>query len=466
MIESDPPRRAPAGRQAGSQALERFVDDPVGFVATHLGEHLWSRQREIALAVRDHRRVAVPSCHDAGKSFLAARLAAWWIACRPAGTAFVVTSAPTFAQVRAILWREIAVAHAKGGLPGRLNRTEWWRDGKLVGFGRKPGDHDPTGFQGIHARHVMVVFDEACGIPQPLWDAADTLIANAHGRMFAIGNPDDPTGAFARVCLPGSGWRVLRIDAFETPNLSGEVIPEGLADLLVSPTWVDEKRIAWGEESPLWLAKVRGLFPEAGGDGVVAPAAVRAAHERELSDGAPARLGVDVARFGRDRTVLALRRGDRVRIAATLEGTDLMRTTGEVAALLRAEAGIVAVVDEIGLGAGVVDRLAEQGLAVRGVNVARAARNRDRFVDLRAELFWGLRDRFLAGEIDLDPADDELARQLVALTWGVDSRGRIRVESKERMRRRGLPSPDRADAVALAFAPEPPEPTGFFHIGG
>ena len=113
-------RRRTADRLAG------YTDDPVGFIEEALGHTLWSKQRAIAEAVRNHRHVAVPSCHDSGKSFIAARIAAWWLASRPVGEAFVVTTAPTLTQVRAILWREIARAHRAGRLPGRLNQTEWY----------------------------------------------------------------------------------------------------------------------------------------------------------------------------------------------------------------------------------------------------------------------------------------------------------------------------------------------------
>ena len=452
--------------RSDNKEFSHWADDPVAFIKDCLKETLWSRQAAIAQHLALHRRVAVPSCHDAGKSYLASRLVAWWIATRPLGDGFVVTSAPTFAQVRAILWREIRAAHRKGKLPGTLNRTEWWVNGTLVAFGRKPADDDMTGFQGIHAKNVLVVFDEACGIPQPLWDAAETLIANADSKLFAIGNPDDPTSAFARVCRPGSGWEVMPIDAFETPNLSGEVVPVGLSDLLISAEWVADKARQWGVSSALYLAKVRGQFPEVGGDGLLSPASVRAAMTRRWVPSTPVRIGVDVARFGRDRSVLALRRGPAVEILEVLEGADTMRVAGAVAAALRENPGASAIVDEIGLGAGVLDRLREQGLPVFGVNVARPPQERERFINRRAELWWALRDRFLEGEIILDLAAADLAAELTSLRWSVDSRGRITIESKEAIRRRGEASPDLADAVMLAFAEPDAVKAPFFYIGG
>jgi hypothetical protein len=247
----------------------RYVSDPVGWVRDVLGEHLWSKQREVIESVRDHRHTAVPSAHDTGKSFVASRAVAWWLSVHPPGTAFVVTTAPTFHQVRAILWREINRAHAAGHLRGETNQTEWWQDGELVAFGRKPADYDESAFQGIHARYVLIVLDEAGGIPEQLYTAAETLATNEHSRILAIGNPDSPLTMFKRVCDLDL-WNVIPINGLESPNFTTEFEDEGvpaeqvefLRDVLVSPTWVNERRDEWGDSSNLWQAKVLGQFPD------------------------------------------------------------------------------------------------------------------------------------------------------------------------------------------------------------
>lgn len=439
--------------EAERRATFRYADDPCGFVHNVLREFLWSRQRQIAEAVRDHRRVAVPSCHGAGKSFLASRVTAWWLGTNPPGDAFVVTSAPTFNQVRAILWREINRAHKRGGLPGHTNQTEWHIDGELVAFGRKPQDMDMTGFQGIHARRVLVILDEACGIPKTLWDAAETLVTNDESRLFAIGNPDDPSSEFARKCAPGSGFKVIPISAFDTPNLTGEAIPEGLRPLLVGATWVEEMAANWGRESPLYTAKILGEFPDLSDDTLIPMSWLKRAVNREGTvPGDPVALGCDIARYGTDETVIIERRGDVARLAQTHRGRDLMETTGHIARLLRDTGASVANVDDAGLGGGVTDRLKEQRLPVRPINVGAAAQEPDKYVNLRAEVFWNLRERFREGTISL-PEDDTLLTQLGAIRYRIDSRGRVVIESKDEMKKRGLPSPDRADALALAFAP-------------
>jgi hypothetical protein len=204
-----------AAREFEPTPVSPHLANPVGWVEGRLGEFLWRKQREIAASVRDNRRTAVKSCHNAGKSFLASRIATWWLDAHPPGEAIVVSTAPTYKQVHAILWEEIRGAARKAAgrgdpLPGRVLQSDEWKlgDGTLIGFGRKPADTDEHGFQGIHRRYVLVILDEACGIPTQLWTAVEAITTNADCRILAIGNPDDPSTEFANVCKPGSGWSV------------------------------------------------------------------------------------------------------------------------------------------------------------------------------------------------------------------------------------------------------------------
>lgn len=442
---------------------ERYAAEPVAWVRERLEEEIWSKQREIIESVRDHRRTAVHSCHESGKSWLAARIAAWWIETHKPGEAFVVTTAPTGAQVKAILWREIGRAHARADMDGRCNQTEWWMkmpagNEEMVAYGRKPDEFDPAAFQGIHARYVLVIFDEAAGIPQSLWEAGDTLIANEGSAFLAIGNPDHAESEFAQVCKPGSDWNVIGIDAFQTPNFTDETISDELSEVLIGTTWVEEKRRAWGEENPLWLAKIRGEFPDKSTDGLIPISWVKNAQQRELDPSKPNRLGMDVGAGG-DMNVIAHRRGPHVRVVLADQQPDTMKSCGNMIRMLGETKATEVRVDVIGIGKGVVDRGREQGKPVEGVNVSKPASDTEAYINLRAEGYWALRDRFQAGDIDIDVDDDDLAAQLCALRFKVTSAGKVQIESKDEMRRRGLSSPDRADAVMLAFV-EIPKPKG------
>lgn len=439
----------------------KFTEDPAGFARVILREHLWSKQREIAESVRDNRRTSVPSCHDAGKSFLAARIACWWLTTNPIGDAFVVTSAPTAVQVKVILWREINRAHRRGNLPGKVNQLEWFMGGELVGFGRKPSDVDMTGFQGIHARKVLVIFDEACGIPKLLWDAADTLITNDESRFLAIGNPDDPSSHFATVSKPGSGWNTISIDAMETPNLTGEEVPDALRPLLIGKTWIEEKRKSWGEDSPLYIAKVRGQFPEIADDALISAVWVREAVDRDLPDEGDNELGVDVARYGNDESVVAHRKGGRARLYRTSRNRATTHLVGMVVSAIRDTGATRVKIDDIGVGGGVTDRLQElrregvHNAEIVPINVGGSVTSeklKPVFFNLRAELHWMMRERFRTGTIDIE-ADEDLQGQAVAMKYELKSNGQIQIESKDDMKDRKLPSPDRFEALMLAFAP-------------
>ncbi|MFI7448089.1 hypothetical protein ACIBQX_11375 [Nonomuraea sp. NPDC049714] len=433
-----------------------YLNDPVGWVHDRLGGHLWSKQRDIALSVVGHRRTAVKSCHNAGKSFLAAQIACWWIDVHPPGEAFIVSTAPTYAQVHAILWEEIRKAAknpAGDPLPGRVLQSDEWKldDGTLVGWGRKPADQDQHGFQGIHRRYVLVILDEACGIPEQLWTAVEAITTGADCRILAIGNPDDPNTEFGNVCKPGSGWNTIRISGFDTPNFTDEPFPEKLRPLMLSPEWVEDKRKRWGETSPRYVSKVLGDFPEVGDDTLISPRWIEAARQRTLEPGPVNVLGVDVARFGSDRSILCLARGPIARIIGDFSHARTTETTGKVIAAKREHHVQEIRVDGVGVGSGVVDELLEAGHDVLDMQSGAGAMDREHYANARAEWWWGLRERFEAGDIDLDPEDDELASQLGTLKYKFTARGQVLIESKDDMKKRGLPSPDRADSVMLAY---------------
>jgi hypothetical protein len=431
---------------------------------------------DIVHSVRDNRYTAVKSCHGIGKSHIAARLVAWWIESHPPGEARVVTTAPTSAQVQAVLWHYINQVHSKGRLSGRTNQLQWYLllHGKehLVAMGRKPPDYGADAFQGIHARYVLVIFDEADGVPPALWNSGTSLISNEESRFLAIGNPVDPASEFAEVCKPGSGWEVIKIDAFSSPNFTDEPVPEAVAKELISPLYVEELRRKWGEDHPEYVSRVLAEFPRVSEHGLIPYAWIQAAMDRTLKRTGPRQLGVDVGAGG-DATTIADREGSVVRIILKDHNPDTMITTGNVQAAIRDTGAEVAKVDMIGIGQGVVDRSAEiagdrgessatrdVAAKVRGIKVSHAAQNRETYFNLRAEAYWALRERFQDGTIDIDPKDVDLAAQLADLRYKRTSTGKFQIETKDEMRKRGRPSPDEADAVMLAFLPEEEEQTG------
>lgn len=494
-----------------------------------LGETFWSAQREIADSLRDHRYTAVQSCHDSGKSYIASRAAAHWIDTHPDGDAFVVSTAPTAAQVYAILWREISKAHRKGGLPGRIINSgypQWKIDGELRGYGRKPADYEESAFQGIHDKYVLVIVDEACGIDANLWNAIDALVTNEYARVLAIGNPDDPGSHFAQLCKHDSGWNVIRIDGLRTPGMTKtrvdnthcpickgkprllrrlmreegityttEVIPPDLYDFLISPLWIEERLHRWvGPPSPgqnlarkaalssLFTAKVRGLFPESGTEGVIPLGWIQRAVDRWqdwVDAGSPERpgrqvLGVDVAGEGEDENAIYKRQGDaplEIWRAASID-------TVELAAVVRAKANgahASAVVDVTGIGAGVADQLRhlDDPLPVLAFVAAARTDRTDaggefRFRNVRSAAWWHLREMLdpRTNPTLMLPNDELLIGDLVAPRWQVYAGGIIGIEPKDSIRKRLGRSTDTGDACVQAHWVDAGPVDGSYGSGG
>jgi hypothetical protein len=448
----------------------RYARNPVGWARVRLGEYLWSKQVEVAKSLVRNSRVAVRSCHDTGKSHVASRLVAWWLDTHPVGSAFAVTTAPTAPQVEAILWREINTAHVKGKLPGRITggSIPKWKapSGELLGYGRKPQDlkseeEAMQAFQGIHARYVLVILDEACGIPTWLWNAVETIATNQFARVLAIGNPDNPDSHFKECFFPGSGWARHKIAAVDTPAWTGEKVHGGLLNDLISPDWVDRAAKDWGIASPIYRSKVDAEFSEVSEDTLFTPSLLMMGQAIDLSYRAIdhiGQFGLDVARGGTNETACYRNRGGYCRLEFAHHAKSTMATAGRMREAMESTFGFVPThIDVIGVGGGVYDRMKEQDLPVAEFRSNEKPLDEKRFTDRRSELFWGIRMGLERGEIDLPPdgEDDKLIAQLGVMKFEYTSTGKIKVESKEDMAERGHPSPDRADAFMHSFARYP-----------
>lgn len=442
-----------------AKGYDLYTDDPVGFITDILDEKPWSIQSTIAEAVRDHPQVAVPSCFGSGKDWIAARLVCWWVS--TGGIA--VTTADTYRQVRDILWRELRKAHQRGGLPGNIPAVEsrWEIPGTgAFAIGVKPEDTNPEGLQGIHGRRVLVVIDEANGVGVDLWDAAKGLVVNEDSRILAIGNPHEPQGPFHEACRSPI-WHVIHISVFDTPNFTGEPVPEKAQAELVSPFWLEQRRAEGLEGTPWWQAKVLGQFPDTASNAIVPLAWVEAARVRPHLPDAREWAGLDVARFGSDDSVLVEGSGNGPEQVAIVHGQDTMQVAGMGMAYLHRRRGSLAI-DVIGVGGGVVDRIREQHPPgqLLAVNVGESPdHDPDLLVNLRAQVWWDVRRQLDPNTSDeplsLARLDDltyqRLRAELTAPTYRMTSSGKVQVESKDEMKARGLPSPDVADAFCLAL---------------
>ena len=439
----------------------RWLEDPTAWARERGGTELWSGQRGILESVRDNPRTVVHSCNSAGKSHTAATAVEWWIDSHPPGEAMAVTTAPTGAQVKGILWKYINATHEARGLPGRVNQTEWHIGSQLVALGRKPADYAVAGFSGYHAPFMLVVVDEGSGVDVNIWDSLSTLTAGGHCRTLAIGNPDLATGPFHDACTrPDSGWKVFHIGRWHMPSHTGEKVSERASRVLMTQEWADDRLRAWGEDSAMYQSKVLGLFPRQGSQFAVVPhdAATACRHLDFPDDPTVVEAGVDLG-AGRDRTVLRERRGMKAGRVVEFRSSDPMATAGQIVITLR-EWGVRRVkVDSIGIGWTMVgllrERLRGEGIAVVPVNFGEGATkpNKDRFLNLRAEVWWTVGREYSRDRLwDLSSLDDDVIHELTAPEYSIlDSKGKVKVEPKDDVRKRLGVSPDQADALLLAF---------------
>jgi phage terminase large subunit len=431
-------------QQTAANDFTRYRDRPVAFVRDVLGAEPWQRQIEIMEAVAREPQVSVRSCNGAGKTLCAAWVVLWFLYTRPG--AIAVTTAPTANQVKNLLWRRMrdAFTSAKVALPGRCLtqlleiETNWYALGiatdKEVNF---QGPHSPSG--------VLFVGDEASGLKPWIFTAMEGGMTEPGAKMFLIGNPNAAAGYFYESQRKWEPQQRFHISAFDVP-----------AHVLV-PEWKVGMLKKHGKESPVYQVRVLGEFPPQGDDALISINWVEAAIAREMDEGEPCEMGVDIARYGGDESVAYVRRGPVVVGMTSWRGSDLMTSTGRIVALHRQHGTEAIKVDDIGMGGGVTDRLLEMGLPVVPVNVGESARDSESYANLRAELFFGLAERFKAGDISLPEEDSILLDQLTSLKFTYTSRGQLKLESKEDMRKRlgsngDWSSPDRGDSLALCFA--------------
>lgn len=450
----------------------KFIAEPKVFFSHFLGCQPWERQLEIVEAVRDNRVTSVRSCHASGKSWIAARIALWYLICYP--NSKVITTAPTARQMEGVLWREINDAYTRSNIPfgGECLKTKL--DIKAQWFAVGLSTTDPDKFQGYHAERLLVIPDESAGIPEAIWEGVRAITTSTNNRVLMIGNPTSLTGRFYNSHREPT-VRQMKISAFDTPNFlangltntdelreaieSGREIKE-VSPYLISPIAAYEMLQEYGPEHPAYVSRVLAEFPSQEENTLIPLNLIESAMEPEratkLGKGAVPTYGVDVARFGSDKTVIAHRWGNVVDSIDVYTKQDTMQTVGRVRQHILNTPGAEAYIDVIGVGAGVYDRLNElrnegnEWQRVFAVNVAERAEDPEKFFNKRAEIYWRLRKLFEAGEIAV-PHDKFLLNELATIQYRFVG-GKIRIEEKDEIKKRTGRSPDRADALMLAFA--------------
>lgn len=385
---------------------------------------------------------ATASGHGIGKSAQVAWIILWAMSTRPHLTG--VVTANTFPQLNTKTWREVALWHK------RAINHDWftWTSKKF--FHKEHPDtwfvspianseHNSESFAGQHGTHTLIIYDEASAIPNSIWEVSSG-VNDPRNMWFVYGNPTRNTGRF-RECFGRfkHQWNTRQVDSRSCKMPNKKVLQQD----------VDE----WGEDSDFVRVRIRGVFPRTGDTQFISSEVVEQAKHRtvEVNRGTPKVLGVDVARFGSDQTVIARRHGRKVEPMIKLRGLDTMQVAARVIEEINRVDPDVVFVDGVGLGAGVVDRLRQLGYPC--VEVISGAKpdeeNKEVCYNKRSEMWYRMREWLPGADL---PDDNELADDLCGIEYFFDAKHRIQMEKKSDMKKRGLNSPDCADALGLTFA--------------
>lgn len=442
--------------QSEKETLKEGIKfDPVLFHDRILcGPGLWEKQKEIMRSVVDNKKTTVKAGQGVGKTFTVSSIGLWWIASEE--NSILITTAPSGRQVKTLLWGEMRNAYYNSAMPlgGKIDLMQWKITEKWYAIGFSTDK--PVNVGGFHGERVMVIVDEASGMNDEIMDGLDGAVAGDQCRLLYTGNPLMPQGRFYD-SFKDPGFNKITISCMDHPNV---VRKKDLYPGMVSYDWVIDRGRRWGKNSAMYKARVLGEFPEGGTDQLIELSWVEEAHFRimKTNSSQPIEAGVDVSDGGKDETVFCVRQGPRVLyIEAWSPGKEkTMETVGRLVNLIKKWKVDVVKVDKIGVGAGVHTRLKELRPCkkVLGVNVGEAAYDTEAYQNRRDEIWYGLADRFNDGDIDLTRVKDnqECWSQITNIKKKVNSRGQQKAESKADMKRRQVDSPDRGDALALAFA--------------
>ena len=430
--------------------VEAYKDDPVRFVREMLGAEPFDYQQEFLEALaKGTRKMSVKSGHGTGKSTTASWAMLWFLLLRFPNK--VVVTAPTSSQLFDAMFAELK--RWINELPKELQQLLNVKSDRVELVSapaeafiscRTARAETPEALAGVHSDNVLLVVDESSGVPESVFEAAAGSMSGHNATTLMLSNPTRSSGTFFESHnRMADSWWTRTWSCIDSP--------------LVSDEFVDEMRMRYGEESNAFRVRVLGQWPLADDNTIIPFHLVEAAQHRDVENYEDAKIvwGLDVARFGNDATALCKRQGSVINEVRSWRGLDLMQTCGRVVAEYNAlppsKRPSEVLVDSIGLGSGVVDRLRELDLPVRGINVSESPSMGDTYMNLRSEL-WFKAKAFLEERGCKIPKDDQLLSELTSVRYSFTSSGKMKAESKDEMRKRGLGSPDLADAFCLCMA--------------
>ena len=448
----------------------KYLRDPAGFVRDCVideGDQPAPYQLEALEQLQERRRASVRGPHGLGKTAMGAWVILWFALTRDAGQDDwkIPTTASAWRQLAKFLWPEVhkwshRLRWDKIGREPFNERTELLdlslklRNGEAFAL----ASDNPAMIEGAHAKELLYIFDEAKEIPPETWDAAEGAFASGSCYALAISTPGEPNGRFYEIHKRAPGFEdwwvkhVTRDQAIEAGRMSGE--------------WAAARERQWGATSAVYQNRVAGEFASSAEDTVISLASVERSNQRWLehedkNDWEPLSVvGLDVGRGG-DFSVFARRHGRAIKELQRNHAADTMQVTGILVGILEGHPLVKAIVDVLGIGAGVVDRARENpacaarviAFVAGGATELKDEAGEMGFVNMRSAGWWNLRVLLNNDEIDLPP-DDNLIGDLTAPHWKPVSGGKIQVESKDDIKKRLGRSTDDGDAVMQAFFSE------------
>lgn len=443
---------------ASSEELVRlWRERPDVFVRDIFGVTPESWQDEALIGIATGDRVAIKSGHGVGKTAFLSWVILWWLLTRYPARAMV--TANTGDQLSDVLWGEIDKWHRRmpDGLKDLLEVTSdkvALKENPKASFAaaRTARRENPEAFQGRHSENMLFIADEASGIDDIIFEVGRGAMSSHGAKTILTGNPTRTSGYFYDAFHKSRAlWKTMTVPCSSSSQVSEKYIAE-----------CEEE---YGKDSNMFRVRVLGEFPIEGDDVVIPLHFCESAVNRDVAliPESVEVWGLDVARFGDDRTALAKRKGNHlVEPIKWWKGKDLMQVAGlvvnEWSNTLKPRRPDIVYVDAIGLGSGVSDRLNEVGIPAYAVNVAESPAVGEKFMRLRDELWWQGREWFRSLSVKM-PKDDRLIGELCLPTYSFTSGGKIKVESKEEVKKRTSrgagdmgKSPDLADAFLLTFA--------------
>lgn len=439
------------------EAMDYYYDHPYEFVcdvilrSADTQEYPSNQQTKVLKDIGNGKKhISIKSGHGIGKTAMISWIVIWFMTTRP--HCKIPCTAPTQAQLFDVLWPELQKWINKIKDDRIKNNFIWTRthlynkNNPETWFAVARSSNKAENMQGFHADELLFIIDEASGVPQEIMEVVQGALTNEGAMCVMTGNPTQLQGTF--------------YDSFYKDRQYWSIYTFSCVDSdIVSNEYVERMKGKYGEDTNIYKIRVLGEFPTEEDDTIIPmPWAMSAVTNESIYDAKqPVYIGVDVARFGNDKTIITIRSGNKVLSLKQYTKKSTMETVGNIMLdinnYIEKAPKIIVNIDDTGVGGGVTDRLRElmgrnEKVSINGINNGSRAFHEAKYVNLGTELWFNMKDNIREWDI---PDDEELIAQLTTRRYKINSNGKLMLESKDDMKKRGLDSPDKADSLSLAF---------------